>query len=116
MRRIGKPGMARLAGFAMLLITGSAAAQSTAPPSGAAPAPVAPQLPMTAPQPRDFPSLQQRPTTLNNKPLFYLFGLPVGVSAPVAPPYCKCDESNFGGQPARSRSSVGRQMTGMGGL
>ena len=112
MERNWTPGLTKLAAIGLLMMAGAggAAAQTSAP------APVPPSLPMTAPQPRDFPSLQQKPTMLNNKPLFSLFGLPVGVNAPVAPPYCKCDESNYGGQPARSRSSVGRQMTGMGGL
>jgi hypothetical protein len=34
------------------------------------------------------------------RPLFYLFGIPVVVDAPVAPPYCNCAYRLVAGQPA----------------
>lgn len=41
------------------------------------------------------------------RPLFYLFGIPVVVEAPVAPPYCNCAYGRFGGQLAEASAATG---------
>lgn len=49
------------------------------------------------------PPVQVRPL----RPLFYLFGVPVVVDAPVAPPYCNCAYASFGGQLAEASAATG---------
>ncbi len=61
------------------------------------------------------PLFQQR-TTKQTKPLFSLFGLPVGIDAPVASPYCNCIYDTFAGQPMRSRSAVAAEGSAPGAL
>jgi hypothetical protein len=89
-----------LAASGVLLLAGivSAAAQRTTPPAPGAPGP---------------PAFEQRANQPTGRPLFSIFGLPVGVNAPVAAPYCSgCAFENVGGQPGRSRDSVARAVSG----
>lgn len=52
---------------------------------------------------RPAPPPQVRPP----RPLFYAFGIPVVVDAPVAPPYCNCAYGRFGGQLAEASAATG---------
>jgi hypothetical protein len=60
------------------------------------------------------PAMEQRSTQPRGKPLFTIFGIPVWLNTPVAPPYCNCITDNAQGSPVRSRNGVGR-AAGIGG-
>ena len=81
--------------------------------AGAAATALAQQGPAPVPIPPDRPTMEQSAPQPGPKPLFSLFGLPVVVNAPVAPPYCNCAMQNFGGQPARSRDAVAMAADGI---
>jgi hypothetical protein len=97
--------MQRVLAFATIglsLLAGAAAA------SAQRPAP-------SSPDQHGRPLTEQRATEPTTRPLFFLFGVPVGVNAPVAAPYCgNCALQNYGGQPDRSRTAVARAATGLG--
>ena len=40
------------------------------------------------------------------RPLFRLFGVPVAINSPVAPPYTQSAYSNFAGQPATGQETL----------
>ncbi len=53
------------------------------------------------------PGIQQQPAPPNPPaPLFSIFGLPVGVNAPVSAPYCNCATQIYGGQPMRGGEAL----------
>ncbi|MDA8250513.1 MAG: hypothetical protein M0Z28_15250 [Rhodospirillales bacterium] len=63
------------------------------------------------------PAMEQRTTQATARPFFSILGVPVGVDAPVASPYCNCAFQTFAGQPVRSREAVAAQATtGAGGI
>lgn len=63
------------------------------------------------------PMFQQRTTLPSRPPLFSLFGIPVGIDAPVASPYCAgCAYDTFAGQPMRSRTAVAAEGMASGAL
>lgn len=54
------------------------------------------------------PAVTERaPSARSPSPLFYLFGIPVVVSAPVPPAYCACAYTNVGGQFAEAAAATG---------
>jgi hypothetical protein len=63
-----------------------------------------------APVPRDGTGLQQQALQPSDHPLFSIFGLPVGVNAPVPNPYSNYALRNFGGQPMNGQALVGAPL------
>lgn len=63
--------------------------------------------PMVTPPPPKH-TMQQSTAVQDNKPLFSVGGLPVRVTAPVAPPYSGSAYRNLAGQPMRGADVVAR--------
>ena len=82
--------------LAALTVGGAATASAQQGPSGR----VTRRTPLVV---RPAPPPQVRPL----RPLFYVFGIPVVVDAPVAPPYCNCAYGRFGGQLAEASAAMG---------
>ena len=84
------------AGFAALLLVTPALAQQATPPAGLSTQGESIGIPPPNPSQRsDFPG-----------PAFHVFGLPVGISAPVNSPYMQSATTTFAGQPMNGADAV----------
>lgn len=87
-----------IAGFAALLLATPALAQSVAPPPGLS---VQGESIGIAP-----PNPSQGSASGNPGPAFHIFGIPVGISAPVNSPYMNSATTTFAGQPMNGADAV----------
>ncbi len=95
-----------IAGFAALLLATPALAQSVAPPPGLS---VQGESIGIAP-----PNPAQGTASSLPDPVFHVFGIPVGISAPVNAPYVNSATTTFAGQPMTGRDAVmARSMGGV---
>jgi hypothetical protein len=85
--------------FSVAIAAGAGAQQSpTAKPGG----------PQGGVQGFEFQQLRPEPApppAPGTRPLFYFFGVPVVVNAPVMPPYCNCATQTYAGAPAGGRNT-----------
>ena len=90
--------LSTLAGFAGLLLATPALAQSVAPPPGLSVQGESIGIPPANPS--------QGSAFGNPEPAFHIFGIPVGISAPVNAPYVNSATTTFAGQPMTGRDAV----------
>ena len=87
-----------LAGLAVVVFATPSLAQSVAPPAGLSTQ--GESIGITPPNP------SQGSAASMPEPAFRVFGLPVGVSAPVNSPYMNSATTTFGGQPMNGADAV----------
>ena len=87
-----------LAGVAAVLLAMPALAQSIAPPAGLSTQ--GESIGIAPPNPSQGSAISMP------EPAFHVFGLPVGVSAPVNSPYMNSATTTFGGQPMNGADAV----------
>ena len=90
--------LSTLAGLAALLLATPALAQSVAPPAG-----LSTQGESIGITP---PNASQGTAASMPDPAFHIFGLPVGISAPVNSPYMNSATTTFAGQPMNGADAV----------
>jgi hypothetical protein len=87
-----------VAGLAALLLAAPALAQQPAPPAGLSTQGESIGIPP--------PNPSQNTTSDLPAPAFHVFGLPVGISAPVNSPYMQSATTTFAGQPMNGADAV----------
>jgi hypothetical protein len=68
-----------------------------------------PEFAVQRPQTAPAPLFRQDKTA---EPFTTILGVPVGVSAPVAAPYCNCAYGDFAGQPMTGQEAATGQIAG----